>query len=173
MSTQTKSGCGFLPVVGITAILAGGAGAYYYLQGELPFFPNQGVTPLEAVEVVPESAFASGYLSTDTQSWKNVSQYGTPEAQKQIQTNLDQLKTETLADKNINFEQDIQPWIDGVTVAFLPDPKTGEIADGDIQVLGVIGIKNKIKAAQFGKKLEKQPGTISQEEKYQGITRRH
>ncbi|MEA5535591.1 DUF3352 domain-containing protein [Crocosphaera sp. XPORK-15E] len=168
MSIKNKSGCGFIPVIGITAILAGSAGAYYYLQGELPFLPNQGMSPLEAVEVVPESAFASGYLSTNAQSWKNVSQYGTPDAQQKMQKNIEQWKTDSFSDKNINFEQDIQPWIDGVTFAFLAAPKTAKI-DDNIKILVVVGINNKIKAAQFGKKLEQQPGMMSKEQKYQDI----
>ncbi len=170
MSTDNKSGCGCLPLIGLTAIVAAGsAGAYYYFQGELPFFSSQSITPLVAAEVIPESAFASGYFSTNEKAWQQLSQYGTPEAKQEIQTRLDQWDQETFSDKNISFEKDIKPWIDGVTIALLPPRQSSPIPE-NVQPLMVIGVKNKIKAKQFFKKLEQQDEFTVETREYQKIS---
>ena len=170
MSTGNNSGCGCLPIVGLTAIVAvGSAGAYYYFQGELPFLSSQKMTPLVAAEVIPESAFASGYLSTRDKAWKQLSKYGTPEAKKEFQDSINQWEKETFSDNNISLEKDILPWIDGVTVAFLTPRETAAVYES-LQPLAVIGVKNKIKALQFIQKLEKEVGFESVTREYQEIT---
>ncbi len=170
MSTRNNSGCGFLPVMGLTAIVAAGsAGAYYYFQGELPFLSRETLTPLAAAKVIPDSAFASAYVSTNKRGWEHLSRYGTPQAKQEIQNSIDKLEKEAFSDKNISFEKDIKPWIDGVTIALLPPHKTTAVPE-NIQPLIVIGVKNKIKADQFSKKLEKQPGFQSEIREYQNIT---
>ncbi|MEM8779485.1 MAG: DUF3352 domain-containing protein, partial [Cyanobacteria bacterium P01_G01_bin.49] len=156
MSSPNRSGKGYLPLVGVTALLvAGGMGVYYYFQGHLPFLSGDGLTPLEAAEVVPESAFASSYISTRPQDWKQLSQYGTPEAKQVVEKNLELLETEAFSSPEISLEKDILPWLDGVTIAFLPD-QTEVVSAEDLQILLVVGIKNKVKAAQFAQKLNKQ-----------------
>lgn len=170
MSTQNQSSRGFLPIIGIAAVVvAGGIGAYYYFQGHLPFVSGDGVTPLEAAAVVPETAVASSYLSTRSQDWQQISNYGTPQAREVIQKNFKQWETETFSEQGISLEKDIQPWVDGVTFAVLP-LRQGTVVPDTGQVLGVVGIKNKAKAAQFVQKLKKQPNIRFEERKYQNTT---
>lgn len=170
MSTNNKSGLGCLPIIGLTAIVAvGSAGAYYYFRGNLPFFPGQTITPLVAAEVIPESAFASGYLSTNKKAWQQLSQYGNPQTKQDIQTRIDQWNNENFANKNISFEKDIQPWVDGITIALLPPRKTSPIPE-NVQPLMVVGIKNKVKAKQFFDKLKKQENVTVETREYQDIT---
>lgn len=170
MSTQNQSSRGFLPIIGIAAVVvAGGIGAYYYFQGHLPFLSGDGVTPLEAAAVVPETAVASSYLSTRSQDWQQISNYGTPQAREVIQNNLKQWETETFSEQGISLEKDIQPWVDGVTFAVMP-LRQGAVVPDTGQVLGVVGIKNKAKAAQFVQKLKKQPDIKFEERKYQNTT---
>ncbi len=170
MSTGNRSGFGCLPLVGLsTIVVAGSAGAYYYFQGELPFFPNQSITPLVAAEVIPESAFASGYLSTNKKTWQQLSQYGTPEVKEEIQTRLEQWDRDTFSDKNISFEKDILPWIDGITIALLSPRKSSPVPE-DVQPLIVIGVKNKIKAKQFFDKLKGEKNLTIETREYQKIT---
>ncbi|MGK7885466.1 MAG: DUF3352 domain-containing protein [Crocosphaera sp.] len=169
MSTNNKSGCGFFPLVGATAIIAAGtAGAYYYFQGELPFLANQSITPLVAAEVIPESAFASGYLSTNEKAWQQLSNYGTPEVKKEIETRLEELDQEIFSENNISFAKDIQPWIDGITIAFLPPRKSSSVPE-DVQSLIVIGVQNKLKAKRFFDKLQIEGDLTLETREYQNI----
>lgn len=169
MSTQNRSNLGYLPLIGIFALsVAAGVGIYYYFRGNLPFLSREGLTPLEAVEVVPESAFASSYVSTRPQDWKQLTQYGTVEAQQRIQNNLKQWEANTFSDLEISFEKDIQPWIDGVTFAILPNQQETDFSE-NFQVLIVIGIKNKLKAAQFARKLNQEPDVTLTERQYQDL----
>ncbi|MDJ0508499.1 MAG: DUF3352 domain-containing protein [Crocosphaera sp.] len=170
MSTGNNSGWGCLPIVGLTTIVAvGGVGAYYYFQRDLPFLPSQEITPLAAAEVIPESAFASGYLSTSDRAWKQLSEYGTSEAKQEFQDSIDQWEQETFSNNNISLEKDVLPWIDGVTFALLPPRETAAVTEG-LQPLLVIGVKNKIKALQFMEKLEKEAGFEPITRDYQKIT---
>ncbi|ACB53770.1 unknown [Crocosphaera subtropica ATCC 51142] len=170
MSTNNKSGLGCLPIMGLTAIVAAGsAGVYYYFQGELPFLPSQNITPLVAAEVIPESAFASSYFSTNEKAWQQLSRYGTPQAKQNIQTRIDRWNNENLANKNISFEKDIQPWIDGVTIAFLSSRQTSPIPE-TVQPLMVVGVRNKIKAKQFFDKLKREENVSVETRNYQEVT---
>ncbi|EAZ92535.1 DUF3352 domain-containing protein [Crocosphaera chwakensis] len=169
MSTNNKSGLGCLPILGLTAIIAAGsAGTYYYFQGELPFFPTQKTTPLVAAEVIPESAFASAYLSINKNTFQQLSQYGNAQAKQEMQTRLEQWNDKTLAKKNISFEKDIQPWVDGVSIAFITPRETSTIPE-DVQNLIVIGVKNKIKAKQFFDKLKGKENLTIETKEYQKI----
>ncbi len=170
MSTDNQSGCGCLPLIGLTAmVVAGSAGAYYYFQGELPFLSSQPITPLIAAEVIPESAFASGYFSTNEKAWQQLSQYGNPQAKQDIQTRIDQWDNQTLANQNISFEKDIKPWMDGVTIALIPPQETSPIFENSNPLI-VIGVKNETKARQFFDKLEKEENVTLETREYQKIT---
>jgi hypothetical protein len=136
---------GCLVVLGLTAVTAGGV--YLYLRGQLPW---QKFTPLESAKVIPESAFASSFVSTDSQAWSVLAKYGTPESRATVSQSLEQLQKK-LATDNINYERDVQPWIGGISFAFLPATTPGESG-----LLTVIGIKDKLKASEFQQKLEKQ-----------------
>ncbi|HAC62432.1 MAG TPA: hypothetical protein DCF68_02560 [Cyanothece sp. UBA12306] len=167
MSNSNKSGCGFLPILGTVIVLIGtGVGAYYYFQGGKP---SQDNIALQGAQVVPESAFASSFISTNNQDWKQLTQYGTPQTQQAIKNGLEEWEKETFPNTKITFDQDIKPWIDGLTFALLPGNLSSKKIDQN-QILLVIGIKDKIKADQFSKKLEKEPEITFEKRDYKGIS---
>lgn len=163
MSNSKKTGCGCLPLVGAVAVLGVGAGGvYYYLNG----FGGQSFTPLQAAQVVPQEALAASYVSTDNKNWSQLQQFGTPEARQLISNNLQQFQTELTQNTKIDYQQDVAPWVGGVMMAFLPDATP---SDGEASPLLVVGIKNKVKALEFAKKLQNQPGQTTTESDYQGV----
>lgn len=162
MSSRNRSGCGCLSFLG-TAILvaAAGTGGYLYLRGN---FIGQDFTPLKAATFVPESAFASSYVSTNTKDWSKLGRFGTPETQQLLSQRFQSWQEEIEEDHKINLQKDVIPWLGGVTFALLPSQ------NGDADLLLVVGIKDKIKAARFAKKMQNQPDYSKKETKYQGIT---
>lgn len=146
---------GCLVVLGLTA-----GGVYFYLRGQLPW---QKFTPLESAKVIPESAFASSFVATDPQAWSVLAKYGTPEWRATVGQGLAELQKNFTNDK-INYEQDIQPWIGGMSFAFLPATNPGESG-----LLTVIGIKDKLKASEFQQKLEKQLNSKTSTSDYKNV----
>ncbi|MGK7933687.1 MAG: DUF3352 domain-containing protein [Microcystaceae cyanobacterium] len=164
MSSRNRSGCGCLSFLGTAIVLAAvGTGGYLYLRGN---FFGQDFTPLKAATVVPESAFASSYVSTNTKDWSKLEKFGTPETQQLLSQRFQSWQQEIDNKHQINLQKDVIPWLGGVTFAFLPSQNNGNDAD----LLLVVGIKDRIKAAQFAKKLQNQPNYGTEETKYQGIT---
>ncbi|ACK69090.1 conserved hypothetical protein [Gloeothece citriformis PCC 7424] len=157
-TNSKKSGCGCFPILAVITLAAGGI---YYWRGELL---GKKLTPLEVAKAIPEEAFLTSYITTDAQVWSQLSKFGTPEAQKVFSQKIDQLKDELSSD-NINYVEDIQPWLGGVMLAFLPS-QTGQ----DSPMLIVAGIQNKLKAKAFQDKLKNQSQTSTTKTDYKGIT---
>ncbi|WP_013321921.1 DUF3352 domain-containing protein [Gloeothece verrucosa] len=153
-----KSGCGCLSILAVIGLTAGGI---YYWRGEL-FGKN--LTPIDAAEAVPQGALLTSYISTDAKDWSQLSKFGTLEAQQVLGKKLNQFKN-NLSSQEINYEQDVYPWLGGVMLAFMPSKSSTEP-----QVLIVAGIKNKFKAFDFEKKLKNQPNYKTTQTKHQGIT---
>lgn len=165
MSRQ-KSGCGFLSIFGLLTLAVSG-GAYVYFKGfpsGLSFsLPWEQFTPIEAAKMIPDEAIATSYINTDPQTWSKFSQFGTPEAQNFFRKHLEEFKQQSFTTE-INYEQDIQPWLEDIAIAILPS------AQNEPLVLLVIGIKDKPKAAAFAKKLKEQPNQTFTETSYKGFT---
>lgn len=155
---MSKKSClpGCLTVLTLATVAAGGA--YLYLRGQLPW---QKFTPLDSAKVVPENAFATSFVSTDPKAWSVLAKYGTPAARDLVSRGLTEVKKD-LATDNLDFEKDIQPWVGGVTFAFLPSTA------GDPGLLMVVGIKDKLKANEFSQKLQEQKGRKTTESDYNG-----
>jgi len=149
---------GCLVVLGLTAVTAGGV--YLYLRGQLPW---QRFTPLESAKVIPETAFASSFVSTDAKAWSVLAKYGTPESRTAVSQGLEELQKNIFTDK-IDYQRDIEPWIGSISFAFLPATKPGESG-----ILTVIGIKDKIKASEFEKKLGQQVNRKTSTSDYKDI----
>jgi hypothetical protein len=164
MSSRNRSGCGCLSVLGLAIVLAAaGTGGYLYLRGN---FFGQDFTPLKAATIVPESAFASSYVSTNTKDWSKLEKFGTPETRQILSQSFQSWQQEMDEKHQIDLQKDVIPWLGGVTFALLPSANNSNDSD----LLLVVGIKDRIKAASFAKKLENQPNYSKQETKYQGIT---
>jgi hypothetical protein len=157
MSNQ-KNGGGCLPLIGTVIIIFIGGG---YLFNR--FFLGKELTPLEGAKLIPEEALITSYISTEPQAWSKLDNVGIPK--QIIQDSIDSLEEELVTNSTINYQEDIQPWLGGVMVAVLPETTTPQD-----NVLVILGIKNKLKARSFFKKLEKEEQQTSQEIQYKGIT---
>ncbi len=155
-----KSCLGCIPLLGIAVALGFGG---YYLSRQV--FGKQ-LTPLEAAKIIPDEAIMAGFIETDSQKWSQIKQLGNSQTEKIITTQIENFKAELDTEsENINYEQDIQPWLGGVMFAVLPEDS--DFAEPDL--LLVLGIKNKLKARDFIKKVQPESLTAIKETKYKGI----
>jgi hypothetical protein len=149
--TSKKSGCGCFPILGIGfALICGG----------IYFFNGKKLTPLEGAELIPQEAIVSGYISTESKNWSELEEISIPEG---INNNIEQIKSEFIDTSNIVYQEDIKPWLGGAMFAMLPNQ------DED-NLLIVLGIKNKLQAFKFLKKLENREKQHIEKIDYQGIT---
>jgi hypothetical protein len=166
---KKKSGFPLLPILGVGAVVVAAGGAYLYFQGIL----GKELKPSEAARIIPQNALMASYVTTDSKTWSQLSKFGTPEAQKVVQENLQTLQKEAFPpEENISYEKDIQPWIGGVMLAILPEQTQGRVQQPSAEsgeVLAIVGIKDKIKALDFANKQSKKADQKSVESDYQGI----
>jgi Protein of unknown function (DUF3352) len=173
-----------IPAVGAAIVVAGGVAAYMYLKG--PSGDSSGA--LGSAKVIPSQALMATYITTDPQAWAKLEQFGTPEAQKIVSKGLEQFNKDMLTDSNISYEKDLKPWVGGVMVAVLPPNAVkpaqltqpvpapnapAPIAPGaakapEPNILMVVGIKDKISALNFAKKLKEDKTVKTKEIDYKG-----
>lgn len=149
--TSKKSGCGCLPIISIGLALTFGG---------LYFFNSKKLTPLEGAELIPQEAIVSGYMSTNSKDWSELEEIGILEG---INNQIKQINSEFAGNSNIIYQEDIQPWLGGAMFAMLPDQDEDDL-------LIVLGIKNKLRAFKFLKKLEKREKKHIEKIDYQGVT---
>jgi hypothetical protein len=148
-----------LPAAGAAVLVAGGAAGYWYLKGPA----IDGTTPLALAKTIPNEAYMTAFISSDVQSWAKLKQFGTPEAQQAVAKGLQTLDQDLISKNNINFDQDIRPWLGNGMIAMMPGGKGTEQAS----VLAVFNIRDKISAMQFAGKLASQGGK-SKETEFKG-----
>lgn len=148
-----------LPAVGAAVLVAGGAAGYWYLKGPA----KDGTTPLAIAQTIPDEAYLAAFISSDLQSWAKLQQFGTPEAKQAVTKGLASLEQDLMTKNNINFDQDIRPWIGNGMIALLP----GRQGAQQPHVLAVFNIRDKVGALQFAGKLASQGGK-SKETEYKG-----
>lgn len=97
-------------------IISGGVAAYWLLQR------NSQVEQLPVgANIIPQDAIVALSVSTDTNSWQQLRQYGTQQTQAELEKNLTGLRDRFLTANGYNYQQDIQPWVGKeVTIALLP-----------------------------------------------------
>jgi hypothetical protein len=165
-TTPKKFRLGVISLAGIAAVaIASGAIAYFYLRGA----PTGNRGAVAAAKLVPESAWGTAYLSTDRASWSRLEQFGTPEAQKAVQAQIDRIGKEILAKTNVDPIRDVRPWIGGVTIARLPGESSAGIVDRS-HLLMVLGIRDKLKALAFARKMKANAKGQIAEQDYKGVT---
>ncbi|MHC5830785.1 MAG: DUF3352 domain-containing protein, partial [Nostoc sp.] len=78
---------------------------------------------LVGANMIPGDALFAVSLTTDTQQWQQLRQFGTRETQTELDKNLVELRDRFLTNNGYDFQKDIAPWVgDDVTIAFLaPD----------------------------------------------------
>ncbi|MBD2437254.1 DUF3352 domain-containing protein [Nostoc sp. FACHB-110] len=153
-------------------LIVGGGVAYRLLnQGHL-FSQNL----LVGANIIPDDALFAVSLTTDTQQWQKLQQFGTKASQAELQKNLLQLRDRFLTSNGYNFEQDIKPWVDEkITFAILapePNQTTKPVATDNTQqsVVMVLPVKNQ----EMAQKVLAQPKSLKTgqwiDRTYQGIT---
>jgi len=157
-----------LPAIAAIGIVAGGTGAYWYFKGNF----GSGSIPLASAKVVPDEALMATFISTDPRPLAQLQQFGTPEAEKLVEKSLQDFDRQVLAKSNINYEQDIKPWLGSVTIAVLPPSPIRQVRTTSFSsqpnILLVLGIKNGLSVWNFSKKLKADKTVTSQQFDYKG-----
>ncbi len=157
-----------IPAVGAAVVVAGGAIAYLYFNGAFGGASN----PLASAKVVPDEALMATFISTDSQAWSQLQQFGTPDAQRLVEKGLQDFNQQILTQSNIDYQKDLKPWVGSVMFAVLPSsPIKPTQATPPVQepnVLMVVGIKDKASALNFANKLKADKSVKSQEIAYKG-----
>ncbi len=167
-----------IPAVGAAVVVAGSIVAYTYFKGS----PGSSSDALGSAKLVPSTALMATYITTDSQAWAKLEQFGTPEAQKLVAKGLEDFNKQMFSDSNVSYEKDIKPWAGGVMVAVLPPnpvkPAQLKVPSGapnlptnlrqEPNILILVGIKDKLSALNFANKLKSQKGVKFQESDYQG-----
>ncbi len=163
-----------IPAVGATVLVAGSIAAYIYFKG--PSGDSSGA--LGSARLVPSTALMATYITTDSQAWAKLEEFGTPEAQKLLATGIEDFKQDFFSEGNISYEQDIKPWVGGVMVAMLPpnptqlaqsnQPNSATKGQPESNILMVVGIKDKLKALSFANKFQSKEGVKVEESDYKG-----
>ncbi|MDR9404135.1 MAG: DUF3352 domain-containing protein, partial [Halothece sp. Uz-M2-17] len=151
-----------ITLVGIILLLiAGGVYSYFRL------IVGKKLTPEAGAKIVPERASTMIFIETEPEFWSPLKQYGTAEAQEFWQRSLEELEQDLLPDADINYEQDIAPWLSGMAIANFPsfNPFSQEE-----NVLVIAGITNSLKAANFLRSLESNGETEVKQRQYKGVT---
>jgi len=150
-----------LPAAGAAVLVAGGVAAgYWYLKGPA----IDGTTPVALAKKIPDEAYMVAFISSDFQNWAKLKQFGTPEAQQAVTQGLQKLDKELTNQSQINFDQDIRPWIGNGMVALMP----GKQSNGEPNVLVVFNVRDKVSALQFAGKLASRGGNKGKELDYKG-----
>ncbi|AFZ02399.1 DUF3352 domain-containing protein [Calothrix sp. PCC 6303] len=168
---ENKNNLKFLiPAVGGAVLVVGGFAAYnLLLRG-----PSGDVSgAIGSAKVIPDDAIAAAYITTDPQAWAKFQEFGTPEAQKLLAKSLDEMNKSIAKEGTISYDKDIKPWIGGVMVGFLPPGNVKSVqnppkATSEPNPLVVLGIKDKLAALEFSKKLKSQKDVQAKETDYKG-----
>ena len=118
--------------------------------------------PVASAELIPETAIMAGFISPNPQALNQLQQFGNTQTRRLITRNFNQIKQHSLESPQLNFDRDIQPWINGVMVALLP---TAE----EFDLLMVVGIKDPLRAWLFRRKFHQQPGIQYIERDYRNV----
>jgi hypothetical protein len=153
MSTKSLA----LTGIGIAVLIGAGYVASQWIFG-------RELTPLAAAELIPQDAVVTGFVVTNPNNWSQLEQVGIPPSL--LNNNWNKAQQEILAETQINYATDIQPWLGGIALAILPQSNTQALSEP--QFLGIFGIKNKLKAYNFLKKVTQQTKNIQKTE-YQGV----
>ncbi len=124
-------------------------------------------SPLESGKLVPDEALMATFVSPTPEVLKQLQNFGTSETQNMIRQGVQVFQKHSLAGIDLDFNQDLKPWIGGVMVAMLPSDK--HPSNSDPQLLMIVGIKDKWKAGNFAKKFNNSPQIKRESNYYRGI----
>lgn len=141
-------------------IMGGGALGFYFGRSKLM---GEKLTPLTGLEIIPPSAPLTAFINTDSANWQKLSQFELANSQEDWLELPPEINPEN---NDINYQEDIEPWLGGMMVAVLPSDKMG--LNYDSVFIG--GIKNKLKAKNFFDKLRGEGANQVKETKHLDIT---
>lgn len=150
-------------------LISGGVAAYILLVQQNIFFGN---APAGA-QLIPQDALVTASISTDSEQWQQLRQYGTPETQAALDAQLNQLQETLLTANGFNYEKDIKPWLGKtVMIAYLPSggatPQSAPfVKQPDLMVLP---IDKQTEAKQRLEKAKSQSGKQLAQRTYKGIS---
>ncbi|MBG1242686.1 DUF3352 domain-containing protein [Nostoc sp. NZL] len=159
-------------------LLIGAGSAAYWLLSQRQLSSSD---LLVGANIIPGDALFAVSLTTDSQQWQKLREFGTKETQAELDKNLVELRDRFLTSNGYDFQKDIAPWVgNDITIAILapataskPAPKpvtTNEDAASDQQsMVMVLPVKN----PEIAKSILAQPKTLKQgkwiDRTYQGI----
>lgn len=116
------------------------------------FLTTKALTPTEGARLIPQEALASLYIPTNSQDWEQIEKSIPPEGQSLLENEISAFSDRTTL-KEISYQQDIQPWIGNIMLAFLPKCQFESDRDRK-KYLSIVGIKNKVGLLKFANKLK-------------------
>jgi len=145
----------------IVALLAA-AGACAYGR----FFRSSELTPAAAAELIPADSPGTLHVNTRADDWSRLDELGTPAARQLLGDRLSEFETSALGAAELDYGEDIAPWLGNVTVAQLPSSDALPEPDNNVAILG---IRDKGAALRFAASLEKRD-TVARTEtrRYEG-----
>ncbi|MBD2461793.1 DUF3352 domain-containing protein [Oscillatoria sp. FACHB-1407] len=121
------------------ALAAGGLASYWVVTQRRPAIASLPV----GSDLVPQDALMTVSFSTDTEQWRELRQFGTPETQEQLDERLAEWRDRLLTDYGYRYDRDVQPWIgEEATLAVLTNlseaPETPDPIEQNAQTLVLI-----------------------------------
>ena len=189
MDKKTKF---LFPIAGTALVIAGGVAAYFLFKGGV----SGGISDaLNSAKLVPDEASMAVYVSTEDKVWQKLQKLGTPQARKTVVQTLDNWKKDLVGDNNISWvggvmiavlppslnENSNQGLNQGLNQALSQNVSQNVLQINSPTIsqnnsakrrtanfMMVVGIKDKIAAADFVNKLRSQKGVKTTEIVYKG-----
>jgi len=163
--SSIKSGIAKFSILAIAVAIFGTA--FVYAKGWHKFIFAEKLTPTTGAELIPDEAIMTSFISTDIKNWTKLKQFYIPELEKLFSEPMLEIESE-LIEAEIDYQQDIQPWIGNAIVALIPTTESAEVIQ-DLDSLGIIGIKDPLGANNFINKVRSQNQAILEKSKYKGL----
>ena len=132
------------------------------------FLVGQELTPNKGFQLLPQEALVTLYISTNSQNWQQIKKLAPPEVRSLLKQELNTFISRTAVLKEIDYQQDVRPWIGNVMLVFLPRNNLKIESDRENYLL-IVGIKNKIELLNFANKLENDTERQLESNNYQNI----
>ncbi|HEY9651023.1 MAG TPA: DUF3352 domain-containing protein [Coleofasciculaceae cyanobacterium] len=167
-----------LLTLGAAIVVIGGSVVASWLVAQRSLFV--GDAPV-GTQLVPQDALITASITTDSQQWQQLRQFGTPETRAALDKQLTQMRESLLTANGYNYDQDIKPWLGktamiaylasrtssaGAAKGQVPSPGIPFVKQPDLIVLP---IENPGQARQLLAKAKSQKVTQFVERTYRGV----
>jgi hypothetical protein len=122
-----------------------------------------GLTVSEAAQWLPAQATVAGFVRTEPQAWSRLAQFQSPETEQL----LAQLQANLVQNQQIDFQQDVSPWLNNALVALMLPPEDATASEPAL--VAVVGVKDQNKAKDFLAKILKNNSLQVKSRQYQGF----